>query len=306
MKKRNVIAKKVRQFEMLEDRRCCAAVSSGWDGPGRGTANLTYYVGSVPSSMSRAAVEAAIETALNAWSQVAGVRFTKTNVPSQIRSLDFNFQQIDGAGGTLAQAYLPADVNSSRLAGDVTFDISEKWEVGNSLGNSAFDLVEVAVHEIGHALGLEHSETTLSVMQARVGPDEYFTQLSSDDKAAILALYAPASTLDSNTSAPGAATPTTSIPTTATPTTATPTTTPTRNDNFIPNRSSRPTGIPLDWNSFRRFARSWAESWRVGRNWSLVTSHTINASDSGLPTKSNSICSVSNEAFSIRPYDLRT
>ena len=58
------------RFENLEA-RLCMAVSVGWDGPGQGSASLTYYVGSVPASLDRAEVRTALQTALSAWSAVA-------------------------------------------------------------------------------------------------------------------------------------------------------------------------------------------------------------------------------------------
>lgn len=217
---------RVQRFEQLEDRRCCAVASVGWDGPGKGSAELTYYIANTPSGLSKATVESAIKTALNAWSNVADIKFTQTSTPGLARSLDFSFGSIDGSGGTLAQAYFPADVNSSRLAGDVKFDSSEKWEIGNALGSAAFDLVRVAVHEIGHALGLDHSEDNSAILAPTVSASESFTKLDADDVDAILALYAPAK-------ASGTTTPTSTTPTNTTPTSTTPTTTSTSNNNPI-------------------------------------------------------------------------
>jgi Matrixin len=189
--------------------RLCMATSAGWDGPGQGSAALTYYIGGAPSSLSQAAVNAAIRAALNVWSAVANITFTQTTQPNQLRSLDLTFRRIDGAGRTLAQGYFPADVNPARIAGDVQFDSSERWEVGNALGGAAFDLVSTAVHEIGHALGLDHTNVAGAVMAATISPNQSFSRLASSDVAAIRTLYAPRPTAASTATTTDEAAPTT-------------------------------------------------------------------------------------------------
>ncbi|QDT03988.1 Matrixin [Rubripirellula lacrimiformis] len=177
--------------EPLEARRLLAA-SMGWDGPGLGSAELTYHIANSPDSLTQAETNAAIETALDAWASVADITFTPTDQSGLRDSIDLSFTRIDGVGGTLAQAYFPDDVNSDRIAGDVQFDLADAWEVGNSLGNQAFDLVYVAVHEIGHSLGLDHTAAMGSVLAPFVSPSQSFNGLDSSDAVAIGDLYAVA------------------------------------------------------------------------------------------------------------------
>ncbi len=177
--------------EPLEARRLLAA-SLGWDGPGLGSAELTYTIRNAPSSLSQAEVSAAIDTAFDAWASVVDITFTQVNQTGLRDSIDISFTNIDGSGRTLAQAYFPDDVNPARIAGDIQFDSSEIWEVGNSRGNRAFDLVWVAAHEIGHSLGLDHLPEFGSVLQAFVSPNQSFAGLSTSDVTAIRRLYAAA------------------------------------------------------------------------------------------------------------------
>jgi hypothetical protein len=209
-------------MEGLED-RLCPVTSLGWDGVGLGSANLTYYISKLPTtvtSVTQAQVESAIEAALQVWSSVVDVTFTETSTAGLSDSIDFSFKTIDGSGSTLAYAYFPDDVNPARIAGDVVFDSAETWEVGDS-SSAAFDLMLVAVHEIGHSLGLDHSTVTDSIMEATIAPTDSFTSLSSTDKSAILTLYAAAdgstnsTPTDTNTDTDTDTTPTTpSVPTT--------------------------------------------------------------------------------------------
>lgn len=166
--------------------------SLGWDGAGRGSAALTYYLGDVPSafSLSTADVQVAITQAFDVWAAVIDVSFTQTTSPELFDSIDITFDNIDGTGSTLAFAYYPDDVNSNPLAGDIQFDTSENWEIGNDQGSAAFDFLLVAVHEVGHAIGIDHSDYSNSVMFPSSGALDSFTSLSDEDIAAARLIYA--------------------------------------------------------------------------------------------------------------------
>ncbi|XP_075654864.1 metalloendoproteinase 1-like [Castanea sativa] len=85
----------------------------------------------------------------------------------------------DGAGGILAHAFAPTD-------GRFHYDGDEQWSVGAT--PNAFDLETVALHEIGHLLGLGHSSVQGAIMWPNISPG--VTQgLHRDDINGIKALY---------------------------------------------------------------------------------------------------------------------
>ncbi|KAH7838206.1 hypothetical protein Vadar_023403 [Vaccinium darrowii] len=85
----------------------------------------------------------------------------------------------DGPEGTLAHAAVP-------IGGLFHFDADEKWSMGAVLG--AYDLVTVALHEIGHLLGLDHSSIPKAIMYPEVLPGAT-KGLHGDDIQGIKALY---------------------------------------------------------------------------------------------------------------------
>ena len=71
----------------------------------------------------------------------------------------------DNQNGVLAHAFFPPP-NNGALAGDLHFDEDENWTTNTRTNTFAqpIDLVTVAAHEIGHSLGLDHTNVAGSLM----------------------------------------------------------------------------------------------------------------------------------------------
>jgi len=89
-------------------------------------------------------------------------------------------EPFDGPGGTLAHAFFP------RWGGDVHMDDAEKWTLKTHRGT---DMFQTLVHEIGHSLGLSHSDVREAIMAPFHKGYMPNMQLANDDILAIQELY---------------------------------------------------------------------------------------------------------------------
>ena len=89
----------------------------------------------------------------------------------------------DGPGNTLAHAFYPLS------GGDIHFDEDEPWASGTvTVPTNSKSLLAVAVHEIGHSLGLKHSSVTNAIM-VPVYKTTTTVELSDDDVRGVQSLY---------------------------------------------------------------------------------------------------------------------
>jgi hypothetical protein len=84
--------------------------------------------------------------------------------------------------GVLAETFLPPPANGGTDAGDIMFNSSINWQI-----NSNYDLMTVAAHEFGHALGLGESSLSTAVMYGTYNGIKQ--ALASDDIAGIQSIY---------------------------------------------------------------------------------------------------------------------
>lgn len=139
--------------------------------------NLTYTITVYSNKLPRHVIDKIIAEAFNAWSAVADLTFTRlysgdADIVIRFGSYDHSCpsgQSFDGPGGVLAHS----DRNY------IHFDESEKWQTG--IDSDAINLHSVAVHEIGHILGLGASPLKKSIMNVSYNPRKVETRLQIDD-----------------------------------------------------------------------------------------------------------------------------
>lgn len=141
-------------------------------------------------------LEAAIDGAFEAWASVDGSQIEilpqgGTATP-QIALDDTHtvFFEHDWPVGdeALAVATSWADAEGNVVAYDIRINATVPWSTTGA--PAAFDLQAAVAHEVGHVLGLEHSETADATMYASHAMGEDWRQrLHEDDREAVRFLY---------------------------------------------------------------------------------------------------------------------
>jgi hypothetical protein len=102
--------------------------------------------------------------------------------------------------GILARtcAYVrPSSGGNQARAMDVAFSSSVPWSTAAATEIGKYDLQSTMLHELGHVLGLDHSNVSGAIMLPQIGSGQQRRELSADDIAGIQALY-PAPILPAN------------------------------------------------------------------------------------------------------------
>lgn len=147
---------------------------------------LTYYIKNRDRDLSPEIWDEAIRKAFHNWTDVANMSFSQVSSSNADIIMEIGSgprDEFDGPSGTLAWAQLPPGNNSQLL---MKFDVAETW-VTNP-GNRGILLTNVACHEIGHLLGLEHSRVQ-SALMAPYYSESISTPQNRDDIPRIQNLY---------------------------------------------------------------------------------------------------------------------
>jgi hypothetical protein len=163
-------------------------VGQGWTKGANGEAQLRVFIHNFPSGLTMENTRAEIERALSQWGAAAKVNFLAADSGGEA-TIEILFASrnhgdaypFDGTGKVLAHTFYPAPPNAETLAGDMHLDADESWNIGKSV-----DVFSVVLHELGHALGLGHSDSPSAVMYPYY---RQLTKLASDDIKGIRDLY---------------------------------------------------------------------------------------------------------------------
>ena len=144
-----------------------ASCREGWDGPGRGRVGIGYSFGNIGTRTDPAQTRAEVRRALDQWSRASSVAFTESSARTATRNIDIFFATGAHAdpfpflSGTtvLAHSFYPAPPNPEPIAGDIHINDAWSWSIGGQ-----WDIYSVVLHEIGHSLGIGHTDTPGSVM----------------------------------------------------------------------------------------------------------------------------------------------
>ena len=121
------------------------------------------------------------------WESVADVDFHQVS-DSAASDIRLGLSHIDGLNNIVGEEQSSFS-NGSETASVISFDMDEGWSVvnGTLVTAGGWSFYVVALHEIGHALGLDHYNVTPAIMNAVLNPS--VSDLTQSDIDGAQAIY---------------------------------------------------------------------------------------------------------------------
>lgn len=126
------------------------------------SAEIRYYVGQTPDWFPRDSARLILRRAWDLWQNYIDVPIFETQ-DVRVATIQIQFLLMDGRGGHLAEAEFPPTTPSAPMPKSIKFDLYD-LAGGAKGGAAAYDFFTIAAHEMGHALGLKHSDHNQAVM----------------------------------------------------------------------------------------------------------------------------------------------
>jgi hypothetical protein len=152
--------------------------------------NLTYYIKNESKHLTAAVRQSTIQEAFKVWSNVCGLTFSQVSSPNA----DIDIAWASGEHGCSSKLDDTGENGVNllahtvlRLYNDGTLKAFVHFDEGESSWNGE-QLLSTAIHELGHAIGLDHSTASGSIMRAMYGGQTF---LGMDDILGIQQLYGP-------------------------------------------------------------------------------------------------------------------
>lgn len=155
-----------------------------------------------PSNLTTAGALNSINLATARWSGMCNVTFTYMGLTSTLPNLDgpastvdrvnvFGWDVLRNENANYSAVTKSWWIGPGLIDADIVMNTSQPWTLPQLEG--------IMTHEIGHALGLAHSDVSASVMFASpYHSSSYMATLRGDDASGCAALYGAATSADSN------------------------------------------------------------------------------------------------------------
>tara|TARA_Y100000589_G_scaffold331639_1_gene386070 strand:+ start:921 stop:1937 length:1017 start_codon:yes stop_codon:yes gene_type:complete len=148
------------------------------------TQNIPGQFNDFDSFITDEAFQREITESFATWENTADIRFQVAPDSADV-DIRLGWGDLDGSNGVLGQATVPSFGALSGVI--VIFDVAEDWFVDGDAPPDQIDFSSTAIHEIGHAIGINHSEKSQALMNASYSKTIF--ELQPDDKEAAISIY---------------------------------------------------------------------------------------------------------------------